>query len=333
MDRRLIESSGRRLRLRRVGDGGVSVIVRRAPVARRADSHCDIAAGVLSINPANAFRSGRQKLLQPGRIYADWRAMPVAEATRPGRTDAVVIATPPRLRHSGAKAFLERGFDVICGRSLTHDVTEARNLDETVKRTGRLLCLTHRYAGYPMIRQAQAMTTRGAVGKRRMIEGEFNPGTPGVALEPLDPAKRHWRFRADQAGKGGLLGENGSHIHHLIKHATGLNAEQVPYLKTCYAERREVDANAHLTAKFGADIHSMIWNSHVAARSNHGQTIKVCTKPACSRGGRKKARFSGTGAWAALASASPVAKTACRKAQASHRPRHSFRHCSTSKMG
>ena len=222
MDRGLLEAFGRRVRIGMVGGGSDSVIGRTHLIAMRADGLCELVAGAMSIDPEIARASGRQELLAPDRVYTDWREMLDKEAARPDRIDAVVIATPPRLHFPIAKAFLERGFDVIGEKPLTHDLNEARALAAVVKQTGRLFCLTHCYTGYPMVRQARAMVANGAIGKVRLIDGEFSIGTAGVALEPDDPAKRHWRFRPEQEGKAGLLGEAGSHTYHMVSYVTGL---------------------------------------------------------------------------------------------------------------
>lgn len=275
MDRTLVEDFGRRVRIGMVGGGADSIIGRTHLIAMRADGFCDLVAGAMSIDPAVARLSGRQELVAPDRIYTDWQTMLEREAARPDRIDAVVVATPPRLHHPVAKAFLERGFDVICEKPLAHDLDEARDLVETVRKNGRLFCLSHCYTGYPMVRQARAMIRAGAIGKVRMIEGEFNPGTPGVALEPEDPGRRHWRFRADQAGKAGLLGETGSHTYHMIGYVTGLHARSVSSLMTTFTERREVYDNAYMTVKFDDGVQGRLWYSYVAAGNDHGMTLKI----------------------------------------------------------
>ena len=229
----------------------------------------------MSIDPEIARASGRQELLAPDRVYTDWREMLDKEAARPDRIDAVVIATPPRLHCPIAKAFLERGFDVIGEKPLTHDLNEARALAAVVKQTGRLFCLTHCYTGYPMVRQARAMVANGAIGKVRLIDGEFSIGTAGVALEPDDPAKRHWRFRPEQEGKAGLLGEAGSHTYHMVSYVTGLYAESVSALMATYAPRRDVYDNAYMTVRFGGGVQGRLWYSYVAAGNDHGLTLKI----------------------------------------------------------
>lgn len=275
MDRSLLEAFGRRVRVGMVGGGADSVIGRTHLIAMRADGLCDLVAGAMSIDPKIAQASGRQELLAPDRIYTDWREMLEKEAARPDRIDVVVVATPPRLHFPIAKAFLERGIDVISEKPFTHDLAEAQALAEVVERTGRLFCLTHCYTGYPMVRQARAMVAAGAIGKVRLIDAEFSIGTPGVALEPDDPARRHWRFRMDQEGKAGLLGEAGSHAYHLAWYITSLAAESVSALMATYAPRREVYDNAYITARFEDGAQGRLWYSYVAAGNDHGLTVKI----------------------------------------------------------
>jgi predicted dehydrogenase len=275
MDRSLLEAFGRRLRVGMVGGGADSVIGATHLVAMRADGFYELVAGAMSIDPEIARASGRQELLPPDRIYTDWREMADKEAARPDRIDAVVVATPPRLHFPVAKAFLERGIDVIGEKPFAHDLDEALTFAEAVRRSGRLFCLTHCYTGYPMVRQARAMIAAGAIGKVRLIDAEFSIGVPGVALEPEDPAKRHWRFRPDQAGKAGLLGEAGSHAYHMVSYITGLHARSVSSLMTTFAPRREVFDNAYITVRFADGAQGRLWYSYVAAGNDHGLTVKI----------------------------------------------------------
>jgi predicted dehydrogenase len=275
MERSLQEAFGRRVRLGMVGGGADSVIGMTHLVAMRADGLCELVAGALSVDPAVAVATGRRELLAPDRIYSDWREMLEREALRPDRIDAVVVATPPRLHFPVAKAFLERGFDVICEKPMTHDLAEAKALAALVSRTGRLFCLTHCYTGYPMVRQARALVRDGAIGKVRLIEGEFAIGAPGLALEPEDPARRHWRFRPEQAGKAGLLGEAGSHAYHMACYITGKVAEEVSAVMTICAPRREVYDNAYLTLRCGGGVQGRLWYSYIAAGNGHGLSMTI----------------------------------------------------------
>jgi predicted dehydrogenase len=126
-----------------------------------------------------------------------------------------------------------------------------------------------------MVRHARAMVAAGAIGKVRLIDGEFSIGTPAIAIEPDDPSRRHWRFRPDQEGKAGLLGEAGSHTYHMASYITGLYAESVSSLMTTFAVRREVYDNAYLTVRFENGVQGRLWYSYVAAGNDHGLSIKI----------------------------------------------------------
>ncbi|SEF15294.1 Predicted dehydrogenase [Rhizobiales bacterium GAS191] len=275
MEQSLIEAFGRRVRIGMVGGGADSVIGNTHLLAMRVDGLCELVAGAMSIDPIIAIASGRHELIARDRTYTDYRDMAEKEAARYDRIDAVVIATPPRLHFPVAKAFLDKGIDVICEKPMTHDLAEARALVDLVRQRGRLFCLTHCYTGYPMVREARAMVKAGAIGKVRLIDAEFSIGVPGVALEPDDPATRHWRFRVDQEGKAGLLGEAGSHAYHMACYITGLAAEQVSALMATYAPRREVYDNAYITVRFNSGAQGRLWYSYVAAGNDHGLTIKI----------------------------------------------------------
>jgi predicted dehydrogenase len=275
MEKSLTEAFGRRIRVGMVGGGADSVIGSTHLIAMRVDGLCELVAGAMSVDRAIAIASGQRELLAPDRIYTDYRKMAEKEAARSDGIDAVVIATPPRLHFPIAKIFLEKGIDIICEKPMTHDLAEARALVDLVHGSDRLFCLTHCYTGYPMVREARALVKAGAIGKVRLVDAEFSIGTPGVALEPDDPAKRHWRFRLDQEGKAGLLGEAGSHAYHMACYITGLVAEEVSAVMTTYAPRREVYDNAYLTVRFTSGAQGRLWYSYVAAGNDHGLTIKI----------------------------------------------------------
>src|SRR5262249_34947762 len=120
-----------------------------------------------------------------------------------------------------------------------------------------------------------AMVRDGAIGKIRLVEAEFSIGVPGVALEPADPARRHWRFRVDQEGKAALLGEAGSHAYHMVGYVTGLTATGVRALMSTYAQRREVQDSDSSPASVGAGVGGRLWHSSVPAGNDHARTRKL----------------------------------------------------------
>ena len=266
---------GRRIRLGMVGGGIDSVIGRTHLVSMRVDGLCELKAGVMSVDPIIATQSAKQELIDNDRIYNDYQEMAYQEGKREDGIDAVVIATPPQIHFQVAKVFLENGIDVICEKPLTRNLKEAIELKKLVHTHDRILCLTHCYTGYPMVRQARDMVKSGELGEVRLIEGELCAGDPGVAREPDDPAKRHWRFKESSMGKGAIMGEVASHAHHIVSYVTGLKVEQVSAELSTFAKGREVYDNSYVTTRFEGGARGRIWGSYMASGNDHGLSFRI----------------------------------------------------------
>lgn len=271
----LILEFGRRLRLGMVGGGSDSIIGRTHLIAARADGYYDLNAGALSVDPEIARSSAQSELIAEDRIYTDYRVMAEREANRPDGIDVVTVATPPQLHLPVAREFLTRGIHVICEKPFTKDLPEALELRKLTEKSGRLLCLTHCYTGYPMVRQARALVREGRIGPVRLIETELSAGDPGVVMEPEDPNKRHWRFRKGSMGESAILGEVGSHAFNLAGFITGLKAVRLSARMSTIAANREVFDNAYLSIDFENRVQGRLWASYVAAGNDHGLWFRI----------------------------------------------------------
>jgi len=271
----LISDFQRRLRLGMVGGGSDSVIGRTHLIAARADGFYDLVAGALSIDPEVARASARAELITPERAYTDYRVMAEREADRSDGIDVVTIATPPQLHLPVAREFLSRGIHVICEKPFTKDLHEAHELRKLASESGRLLCLTHCYTGYPMVRQAKALIREGAIGRVRLIEAELSAGDPGVVAEPKDPTKRHWRFRKSSMGEGAILGEVGSHPFNMASFVSGLKVVRLSARMSTVAANREVYDNAYLSLDYEDGVQGRLWASYVAAGNDQGLWFRM----------------------------------------------------------
>ncbi len=271
----LLERFGRRLRLGMVGGGVASVIGETHRMAARLDNRYELVAGCFSADPARGRASARQLLVPADRSYPDFDAMAKAEAARTDGIEVVTVCTPPDTHAAICRAFLARGIDVICDKPLTANLAEALDLAEAVRRSGRLFALTHNYTGYPMVREAREMVKGGAIGKVRLVVAEFPIGTRGMVAEEPDPARRHWRFDSDRVGPAYILGEVGSHAHHLASFVTGLPVEAVSASLATFAPGRRVYDNTFLKVRFTGGAQGTLWSSYVAAGNEHGLSIRV----------------------------------------------------------
>src|SRR2546426_11198048 len=160
------------LRLGMVGGGRGAFIGGVHRFCARMDGQYELVAGALSSDPQRAKESGADLGLARTRIYTRFAEMAAAEATRPDGIEVVSIVTPNDSHHAIARAFLERGIDVICDKPMTTTVEDALDLVQTVRRTGLIFGLTHNYTGYPLVRQAREMVAAGELGPIRVIHVE-----------------------------------------------------------------------------------------------------------------------------------------------------------------
>lgn len=260
----LIERFGRRVRIGLVGGGLDSVIGSTHRIALRADGLYDFVAGALAVDADIARATSRRDLLAQDRVYLDYHEMAAREAARDDGIDVVTIATPPQLHLDGARTFLRHGIDVICEKPMTADPEEAQELKREVVESQRLFMLTHCFSAYPMVRQARDMVAEGAIGEVKMVEAEFVEGSPDLALEPEDPETRHWRFRPESMGKAAVLGELGTHVHHLLRYVTGLDVLRVSANMQILTPRRDVYDNAYLTLELENGVVGRLWSTYIA---------------------------------------------------------------------
>ena len=126
----------RRLRLGMVGGGQRGYIGAVHRLAARLDDCYEFVAGALSSDPQGAQDSGRELLLDPSRVYTDYRDMARREAQREDGIDAVAIVTPNHLHAPVAHAFLEAGIHVICDKPLALSLDEALEMQALADRHG-----------------------------------------------------------------------------------------------------------------------------------------------------------------------------------------------------
>ncbi len=271
----LRQALGRPLRLGFVGGGRDSVIGTSHLAACRADGFYVPTAAVFSADKEISKATAAAEFINAGRVYRDFFEMAKKESEREDGIEVVTIATPPHLHFPAAEVFLKNGIEVICEKPIAVSLAEAKALRALVRQEKRLFCLTHCYAGYPMVREARTMVQSGVLGDVRIFESELAAGDKGVSVEPEDPIDRHWRFRPEIMGKGAILGEVASHAHHLQHYILGEEVAEVSAEMSTFVTRRDVYDNAYLTLRYASGARGRIWGSYVAAGNDHGLQFRV----------------------------------------------------------
>jgi predicted dehydrogenase len=270
-----IERMGRRLRLGVVGGGPGSFIGTVHRAAARLDDHYEIVAAVMSRNPERARAAARASGIPEERAYADHGELLAREAGRADGIDVLAIMTPNDTHYAIARDALASGLDVICDKPLATNLEDALDLVQRVKESGLVFCLTHNYTGYPMVRHARAMVQRGELGPIRQLHVEYIQGNLAVPTEAdRDPAA-NWRFVAELCGASLVLGDIGTHAHHLACFITGLELSEVAAELGSVMPGRQVHDYGHLLLRFAGGARGSMWVTNAAAGAEHGLHIRV----------------------------------------------------------
>jgi len=267
----------RKLRMGMVGGGKDAFIGSIHRLAANMDGLIEIVAGALSINPEVAKESGKMLFFAEDRIYTTFEEMMEKESKLPAdkRIDFVTIVTPNFAHFAPAMLALEKGFHVVIEKPMTFTLDEAKQLKKKVDETGLLLCLTHTYSGYPMVRQARAMVRDGALGKIRKIWVEYPQGWLSKMSEREGNAQAAWRTDPKRSGKAGAMGDIGTHAAHLAEFISGLKITHMCADLNIMVQGRALDDDGNVLLKFDNGAAGVLMASQVAAGEENALKIRI----------------------------------------------------------
>ena len=265
----------RRLRLGMVGGGFGAYIGGIHRLAARLDNHFELVAGAFDVNPERGHTFAAENYVSADRSYADYKAMVAEELARADKIDVVAICTPNHTHFPIAKAFLEAGFDVICEKPMTTTLEDAVKLHELAQSTGRFVGVTYTYCGYPMIHAARKMVEDGTLGKIRVVQVEYPLEWMATAIESEGNQQAAWRTNPKLSGRGGSIGDIGTHAYHLAGFVTGLKAEALCADLTTFVPGRSLDDNAHVMIRYEGGARGLLWSSQVAIGCSNGLRLRV----------------------------------------------------------
>lgn len=260
---------GRKLRLAVLGGGPGSFIGPIHRAAARLDDRFEIVAGVLSSDPA---RNAEGAAALGIRAYPDLAAL--ADGER--RLDAVAIMTPNHRHHAECLQAIAAGLHVICDKPLANSVAEAQEIANAVRRTMTVFCLTHAYAGYPMIRQARAMVAAGAIGAVRAVQVEYLQAGMSAAVEDGPRTRKlDWKLDAARAGPSLVLGDIGTHAFHLARFVSGLRLVGLAADLGAIVPGRTVDDYGAMFLRFEGGVAGTLLCSQALAGTENAITLRV----------------------------------------------------------
>lgn len=260
-----------------VGGGKDAFIGAIHRIAANMDGLIEIVCGALSINPEIAADSGKSLFLADDRIYLNFEEMISKEKKLPGnrKMDFVTIVTPNFAHFAPAMMALDNGFHVVIEKPIAFTIDEARQLKKKVDETGLLLCLTHTYSGYPLVKQARQMIKQGVLGKVRKVYVEYPQGWLSKLSEREGNAQAAWRTDPKKSGKSGCMGDIGTHAAHLAEYVTGMKITQLCADLNIMVEGRALDDDGNVLLKFENGAAGVLMASQVAAGEENALKIRV----------------------------------------------------------
>lgn len=233
----------RKLRMGLIGGGQGAFIGKVHSIAAILDNRAQLVAGALSSDPSKAKASAPDYDIKPERAYASYQEMAAAEAKLAAaeRIDFVSIATPNHTHFDIAKTFAEAGFNVVCDKPMTFDLTQAEELAKVVQKTGIVFAVSHNYTGYPLVRQARDMAKSGDLGEINAIRAFYVQGWLRTRLEQGGQKQASWRTDPKKSGAAGCFGDIGTHAYNLGRFITGLLPDQICCTLKTFESGRALD--------------------------------------------------------------------------------------------
>lgn len=267
----------RKLRMGMVGGGKDAFIGAVHRIAANIDGQIELCCGALSINPEVAKESGKLLFLSEDRTYLNYEEMIQKESQLPAdqRIDFVTIVTPNFAHFAPAMLALEHGFNVVIEKPIALSLDEAKQLQQKVEETGLVLCLTHTYSGYPMVKQARQMVKDGKLGSIRKVVVEYPQGWLSTLTEREGNAQAAWRTDPSKSGKSGCMGDIGTHAAQLAEYISGLKISKLCADLNIVVPGRALDDDGNVLLKFDNGANGILMASQIAAGEENALKIRV----------------------------------------------------------
>lgn len=267
----------RKLRMGMIGGGRGAFIGAVHRLAAAMDGLIELKAGALNSDPERALESGKDLFLPGNRTYRSYREFFQEEGkkSKDEKLDFVSIVTPNFAHFEPAMMALDSGFHVVIDKPIALTLDEAWQLKNKVDQTGLMLCLTHTYAGYPMVKEARQLITSGKLGRVRKIVVEYLQGWLSEPAEHTGNQQAAWRTDPKTSGKAGCMGDIGTHAAHLAEYVSGLRITQLCANLNTFVAGRRLDDDGNVILRFENDASGILIASQIAAGEENNLTLRI----------------------------------------------------------
>ncbi|MXV49444.1 Gfo/Idh/MocA family oxidoreductase [Pedobacter sp. HMF7647] len=267
----------KKLKLGMIGGGKGAFIGAVHRIAARIDDEYELVCGAFSSDPAKSRESGSSLGLNPSRVYESYEQMFDTESKLPEseRMEVVSIVTPNHVHFDPAAQAMRKGFDVILDKPMTLTLQQALDLKKVAEETGRLLCLTHTYTGYPMVKEARQIVASGKLGAIRKVYVEYPQGWLSTFEEDKDNKQAAWRTDPSKSGKAGAMGDIGTHAFNLAEYVSGLQVTKLCADINIVVKGRKLDDDGAALLKFNNGASGVLFATQIAAGEENNVKVRV----------------------------------------------------------
>lgn len=270
-----MSSKAQKIPFAMIGGGLGSAIGLTHRNAAQMDDLFELKASVFSSDHRRGIEFGASVGVAPRRCYPSVDELVLSEVKLSDGIKLASIVTPNALHAPAARALLENDIHVMCEKPMTLSRAEAVEIEALARQRGLVFALAHGYCGYGMVREARDLVAEGAIGTVVMVQAQY---ASGWASHPIGKgAKRGviWRMDPKQAGPSIVLGDLGTHAHHLVRFVTGLEITEVAADLTSIVPSRDVDDTAQLLMRFENGACGMMWVTMAAAGNGNELGFKI----------------------------------------------------------
>ena len=267
----------RKLRMGMVGGGKDAFIGAIHRIAANIDGLIELHCGAFSSNPETSIASGKEFFLPESKCYRSYPEMFATENSLPKeqRMDFVTIVTPNFAHFAPAMMALDYGFHVVIDKPMTLSLDEAKQLQQKVKETGLILCLTHTYSAYPMVKQARKMVADNQFGAIRKVMVEYPQGWLSTLSESDGNKQAIWRTDPSKSGISGCMGDIGTHAAQLAEYISGLIITKLCADINIVVQGRKLDDDGNVLLKFDNGANGILVASQIASGEENSLKIKI----------------------------------------------------------
>ncbi|UEG52456.1 Gfo/Idh/MocA family oxidoreductase [Mucilaginibacter daejeonensis] len=266
-----------KLKLGMIGGGQGAFIGAVHRIASRIDDEYELVCGAFSSNAERSKASGAALGISDERVYGTYQELIEKEQQLPEdiRVQVISIVTPNHVHFEPAKLALQSGFHVVLDKPMTLTLQQAKELRDVAKSSGKLLCLTHTYTGYPMVKQARELVAAGHIGQVRKVYAQYPQGWLSTFAEGDDNKQASWRTDPSQSGIAGAMGDIGTHAFNLTEYVSGLQVSHLCADINTVVPGRKLDDDGAVLLRFDSGASGVITATQIAAGAENNVKISV----------------------------------------------------------